>query len=431
MTDFTRMERNELHSNRNQLLKRYDRFRSRRLNLDMARGKPCSEQLDLSLGLLDCVNTENYTSDDGTDYRNYGGLDGIAEAKRLVADYLEVQPDELIVGGNSSLSLMHDTVVRAILHGVVDSQVKWGKLPKIKFLCPAPGYDRHFSMCEYLNIDMIPVELDESGPDMDAVEKLVASDETIRGMWCVPKYSNPTGTTYSDEVVERLARMKTKASDFRIFWDNAYAVHHLTETPDRLKNILTSCKEAGNSERVFIFGSTSKITLPGAGIAMMAASRKNIEFTKKQLSIQTIGPDKINQLRHVRFFRNLSDIESHMKKHAAIIRPKFEAVQRILEKELGGKNIARWSRPNGGYFISLDTMAGCAKKVVEMASAAGVKLTPAGATYPFGNDPLDRNIRIAPTFPPLNQVETATELLAVCVQLASIDKLVAKSESSM
>jgi DNA-binding transcriptional MocR family regulator len=313
-----------------------------------------------------------------------------------------------------------------MVQGVVDSEVAWGKLPKVKFLCPSPGYDRHFSICEYLHIEMIPIEMKKDGPDMHAIEKIVADDETIKGMWCVPKYSNPTGITYSDEVVVRLANMKTKAKDFRIFWDNSYAVHHLTDAPVQLKNILSACKQAGNSERVFIFGSTSKITFAGAGVAMLAGSKKNMEFRKKQIFFQTIGPDKLNQLRHVRFFRDLEGINKHMKKHAAILKPKFDAVQTILGKELGDKHIAKWSRPDGGYFVSLDTLDDCAKSVIQMAAESGVKLTPAGATFPYRRDPRNRNIRIAPSFPPIEDVVLAMELLAICIQLVSIDKLASK-----
>ena len=424
MTDFKKMEENERMDYRSALMKRYREFQSKKLSLDMTRGKPCPEQLDLSLGMLDCVSSKNYQTTGGADYRNYGGLDGIPEAKALFSQYLDVEPEELVIGGNSSLAVMHDTIVRAMIHGVVDSKAPWGKLSTVKFLCPSPGYDRHFFICNYLNIEMIPIEMDENGPDMDMVEDLVASDDTIKGIWCVPKYSNPAGSTYTDEVVQRLAAMKAKAEDFRIFWDNAYAVHHLTDTPDKLTDILSACKRAGNPERVFIFGSTSKISLPGAGVALMAGSRKNMDFTKKQLSFQTIGPDKLNQLRHVRFFKGMEGIENHMKKHAAIIKPRFDAVQRILEAELGDKNILEWSRPNGGYFVSLNTLDGCAKTVVDMAAETGVKLTPAGATFPDKNDPRDRNIRIAPTFPPIDQVALTMELVTICIQLASIDKLV-------
>jgi len=424
--DLGSLSADELEKLRWKLARRYQDFQSRNLKLDMTRGKPCPEQLDLSLEMLECVKAEHYSTLVGEDYRNYGGLDGIVEAKKLFSRYLDVRPDEIIIGGNSSLNMMHDTIMSAMVQGVVDSEVPWGKLPNIKFLCPSPGYDRHFSICEYLQIEMIPVGMKEDGPDMDTVEKNVVEDETIKGMWCVPKYSNPTGITYSDEVVDRLANMKTKAKDFRIFWDNSYAVHHLTDAPVQLKNILPACEQAENSERVFIFGSTSKITFAGAGVAMLAGSKKNMEFRKKQISFQTIGPDKLNQLRHVRFFRDLEGIKKHMKKHAAILKPKFDAVQTILEKELGDNNIAKWSQTDGGYFVSLDTLDDCAKSVVEMAAEGGVKLTPAGATFPYRRDPRNRNIRIAPSFPPVEDVVLAMELLAICIQLVSIDKLISK-----
>jgi len=424
--DLESLSADELEKLRLKLARRYQDFQSRNLKLDMTRGKPCPEQLDLSLEMLECVKAEHYSTLVGEDYRNYGGLDGIVEAKKLFSQYLDVRPDEIIIGGNSSLNMMHDIIMSAVVQGVVDSEVPWGKLPNVKFLCPSPGYDRHFSICEYLQIEMIPVEMKEDGPDMDTVEKTVAEDETIKGMWCVPKYSNPTGITYSDEVVDRLANMKTKAKDFRIFWDNSYAVHHLTDTPVQLKNILSACEQAGNSGRVFIFGSTSKITFAGAGVAMLAGSKKNMEFRKKQISFQTIGPDKLNQLRHVRFFRDLEGIKKHMKKHTAILKSKFDAVQTILEKELGDKHIAKWSQPDGGYFVSLDTLDDCAKSVIEMAAEGGVKLTPAGATFPYRRDPRNRNIRIAPSFPPVEDVVLAMELLAICIQLVSIDKLISK-----
>lgn len=426
MMDLGSLSADELEKLRWKLARRYQDFQSRNLKLDMTRGKPCPEQLDLSLEMLECVKAEHYSTLVGEDYRNYGGLDGIVEAKKLFSRYLDVRPDEMIIGGNSSLNMMHDTIMSAMVQGVVDSEVPWGKLPNVKFLCPSPGYDRHFSICEYLQIEMIPVGMKEDGPDMDTVEKNVVEDETIKGMWCVPKYSNPTGITYSDEVVDRLANMKTKAKDFRIFWDNSYAVHHLTDAPVQLKNILPACEQAENSERVFIFGSTSKITFAGAGVAMLAGSKKNMEFRKKQISFQTIGPDKLNQLRHVRFFRDLEGIKKHMKKHAAILKPKFDAVQTILEKELGDKHIAKWSQPDGGYFVSLDTLDDCAKSVIEMAAEGGVKLTPAGATFPYRRDPRNRNIRIAPSFPPVEDVVLAMELLAICIQLVSIDKLISK-----
>jgi len=423
MSDFKSLDNQQLHQLKDKLLDQYHGFKSRGITLDITRGKPCSEQLDLALEMLGCVNSKEYRTEDGTDGRNYGGLDGIPEAKKLFSRYLEVAPEEIIIGSNSSLNLMHDTFLRAMLKGVSEDSPPWGKLPKIKFLCPSPGYDRHFFICDYLGIEMIPVEINAAGPSMDLIEAMVAEDESIKGIWCVPKYSNPTGAVYSDEVVDRLASMHVKASDFRIFWDNAYAVHHLADKPARLKNILSACKKAGNPERVFIFGSTSKITFAGGGLAMMAGSAKNMARVKKQITFQTIGPDKLNQLRHVKFFKNIKGIEDHMNKHTAILKPKFDAVQRVLEKELSGKNIAQWSHPAGGYFVSIDTMQGCAAAVVRLAAEAGVKLTPAGSTYPYMQDPLDRNIRIAPSFPPLEDVRSAMQLVCICIQLASIDKL--------
>lgn len=424
MLDYTKLKIDDLQEYKSELCKRYDEFKSQKLNLDMSRGKPCSEQLDLSLGLLDCLGHGNYKASDGTDCRNYGGIDGLTEAKQLFAQMVDVSPNEIIIGGNSSLNLMHDTISRAITHGVYGSGTPWGKLPVVKFICPSPGYDRHFAICEFFGIEMITVEMNADGPDMDAVEALAGSDEAIKGIWCVPKYSNPDGITYSDEVADCLARMNTKAKDFRIFWDNAYAIHHLSDKHDQVKNILTSCKEAGNPDRVYIFSSTAKVSFPGAGISMMAASENNINLIKKQMSFQTIGPDKINQLRHVVFFKTMENIEEHMKKHAAILKPKFDTVLDLLQIELGDKNIAWWNKPNGGYFISLNTLDGCAKAVVSMAAEAGIKLTSAGATYPYGKDPRDRNIRIAPTFPPLKELKKAIELFCICVQFISIDKLI-------
>jgi aspartate/methionine/tyrosine aminotransferase len=426
MLDFNHLDTQQLRQIKDDLLDRYHEFKSRGITLDITRGKPCPEQLDLAGDMLDIINSGNYLTEDAADCRNYGGLDGIPEAKQLFAQYLEVAPEEIIIGGNSSLNMMHDTFMRAMVKGVAEDSPPWVKLPEVKFLCPSPGYDRHFFICDYLNIDMITIEMNDTGPDMDQVEELVADDDGIKGIWCVPRYSNPTGVVYSDEVVDRLAAMKTKANDFRIFWDNAYAVHHLDDKPARLKNILTSCKQAGNPERVFIFGSTSKITFAGSGVAMMAGSPKNMALTKKQMAFQTIGPDKLNQLRHAMFFKNVAGIDDHMKKHAAILKPKFEAVQIALEKELAGKSIADWSRPGGGYFVSIDTLEGCAAAVVQMAAEAGVKLTPAGSTYPYMQDPLDRNIRIAPSFPPLEDIRSAMQLVGICIQLVSLEKLLTK-----
>ena len=426
MPDFNHLSTQQLQQIKDDLLGRYREFKSRGTTLDITRGKPCPEQLDLASDMLDIINSGNYLTEDAADCRNYGGLDGIPEVKKLFAQYLEVAPAEIIIGGNSSLNMMHDTFMRAMVKGVTEDSPPWVKLPEVKFLCPSPGYDRHFFICDYLDIDMITVEMNDTGPDMDQVEELVAGDDGIKGIWCVPRYSNPTGVVYSDEVVDRLAAMKTKANDFRIFWDNAYAVHHLDDKPAQLKNILTSCKQAGNPERVIIFGSTSKITFAGSGVAMMAGSPKNMALTKKQMAFQTIGPDKLNQLRHAMFFKNVAGIDDHMKKHAAILKPKFEAVQTALEKELAGKNIADWSRPGGGYFVSIDTLEGCAAAVVQMAAEAGVKLTPAGSTYPYMKDPLDRNIRIAPSFPPLEDIRSAMQLVSICIQLVSIEKLMTK-----
>ncbi len=400
---------------------RYNAFKEQKLKLDMTRGKPCSDQLDICMDMLDIPAKELRKASDGTDCLNYGVLDGLPEAKALFAEMLEVNTNEIIIGGNSSLNLMYDTIARAMSLGVMGC-TPWSKQEKVKFLCPSPGYDRHFAICELFGIEMIVIDMKQDGPDMDAVEKLVLEDETIKGIWCVPKYSNPDGITYSDEVVNRFAALKPKANDFRIFWDNAYCVHHLSDEPDMLKNILTACKEAGNENMVYIFASTSKISFPGAGVAVMASSVDNINSIKKSLTIQTIGHDKVNQLRHVKYFKDIDGINLHMKKHAAILKPKFDMVIEILEKELGGKEIASWNKPNGGYFISLNTLDNCAQEVAKLAQEAGVALTKAGATYPYGKDPLDKNIRIAPTMPPVEELKKAIEIFAVCIQLVSAKK---------
>ena len=423
MTDFQQLSPQELQENKQQLQERYREFQSQNITLDMTRGKPCPEQLDLAMGLFDCADHSHYAAEDGSDCRNYGGLDGLAEAKALFAELMEVEADEIIIGGNSSLNMMHDAFMRAMVNGVSEDGTPWKLLPKVKFLCPSPGYDRHFFVCQYLGIEMITIDMNADGPDMDTVENLVAEDDSIKGIWCVPKYSNPTGSVYSDSVVDRLAGMKTKADDFIIFWDNAYAVHHLGEKPAGLKNILTACKKAGHPDRVLIFGSTSKISFASAGLAMMAGSQASVDRARKQMSFQTIGPDKLNQLRHVRFFKNMIGIEDHMKKHAAILKPKFDAVQNALEAELGGKNIAEWSQPASGYFVSVDMMEGCAGPVVQLAAEAGVKLTPAGSTFPYMKDPFNRNIRLAPSFPPLEDIRLAMELVGICIQLVSIEKI--------
>lgn len=397
----------------------FSRIQALNLKLDMTRGKPATEQLNLSNGLLNVLEPGDFFADDGTDCRNYGGVDGIPECKRLFADYLDVGVNEIIIGGNSSLALMHDALMRAVLFGVYGGERPWGG-QRVKFICPVPGYDRHFALCELLGIDMINVPLNESGPDMSVVECLVAEDPAIKGIWCVPRYSNPNGAVYSDEVINSLAKMKTAAPDFRIFYDNAYAVHGLYDEEVRQLNILAACKKSGNPHRVLIFGSTSKISLAGAGIAVMAGSQENIDHARKYLSLQTIGPDKINQLRHVRFFGSYEGILRHMKKHAEIVRPKFEIVGEVLDRMLGQLNVASWSRPRGGYFISLDVAPNTAKKTVSLAGELGVKFTPAGATFPYGKDPDDSNIRIAPTMPKSADIAQAIEALAVCVQLASL-----------
>ena len=405
-----------------QLEASYAALKEKGLKLDMTRGKPSNEQLDLANALNTALAETDYKAADGTDGRNYGGLDGLPEMKAIFAELLETTPANVIVGGASSLTMMHDAVVRGLLHGVPDGDGPWVK-SKVKFLCPAPGYDRHFSICQHHGIEMIPVEIDASGPDMDAVEKLVASDASIKGMWCVPKYSNPTGETYSAEAVERLAGMKTAAPDFRLFWDNAYAVHDLFDTTDPLVEIIGACAKAGNPNRPIVFASTSKISFAGAGVACLATSAANVADAKKHLGVQSIGPDKMNQLRHVRFFTDAAGVKAHMQKHSALLRPKFAAVDQIFERELGGTGLATWTKPRGGYFVSLDTLDGCATEVVRLADEAGVKLTPAGATFPLGKDPRNRNIRVAPSLPPASQVQTAMEVVALCVKLASVRKL--------
>ncbi len=422
MKSYKDLSKEELKKEIEILEKRYNDFKAQNLKLDMTRGKPCAEQLDISIDILDIPAKELRKTADGTDCFNYGVLDGIPEAKALFAEMLEVSTNEIMVGGNSSLNLMYDTIARAMSLGILGN-TPWSKLDNVKFLCPSPGYDRHFAICELFGIEMITIDMKQDGPDMDTVEKLVSEDESIKGIWCVPKYSNPDGITYTDEVVDRFANLKPKAKDFRIFWDNAYCVHHLSEDPDKLKNILKACKDAGNEDMVYIFSSTSKISFPGAGVAVMATSTENLKGIKKSLTIQTIGHDKINQLRHAKYFKNLEGINSHMKKHADILQPKFNTVLEILEAELGGKDIASWNKPNGGYFVSLNTMENCAKEVAKLAGEAGVALTKAGATFPYGNDPRDRNLRIAPTMPPVEELKKAIEVLGICVRLVSATKL--------
>ncbi|MBP3195382.1 MAG: aminotransferase [Butyrivibrio sp.] len=404
----------------------YKKYQEMSLNLNMARGKPCIEQLDLSMGLMDALNSEaDLSCEDGTDCRNYGVLTGIDEAKELIGAMMENKPENIIIYGNSSLNVMYDTVSRAYTHGIMGN-TPWCKLDKVKFLCPVPGYDRHFAITEYFGIEMINVDMTPTGPDMDKVEELVSSDDSIKGIWCVPKYSNPQGYSYSDETVRRFARLKPAAKDFRIFWDNAYGIHHLYDDhQDYLIEILEECKKAGNPDLVYKFASTSKITFPGSGIAAIATSLNNLEDIKAQLTNQTIGHDKVNQLRHVRFFGDINGMKAHMRKHADIIRPKFEAVLEILDRDLTPCGIGDWTKPNGGYFISFDAPEGCAKEIVDRAKKAGVTMTNAGATYPYKKDPHDSNIRIAPTYPSLADLKTAMDIFTVCVRLTAAKKILA------
>ncbi len=418
------MTTQELREERERVKKIYKKYQERDLQLDMSRGKPSTEQLDLSMGMMDVLNSQvDLKCEDGTDCRNYGIIDGIAEAKALLAAMIECPVENIIIYGNSSLNVMYDFISRSMTHGVMGN-TPWCKLDKVKFLCPVPGYDRHFAITEYFGIEMIPVPMLPTGPDMDLVEKLVSEDEAIKGIWCVPKYSNPQGISYSDETVHRFARLKPAAKDFRIYWDNAYGVHHLYEDDqDYLVEILAECKRAGNPDLVYKFFSTSKITFPGSGIAAMATSMNNLEDIKKQLCMATIGHDKVNQLRHVRYFQDIEGVRNHMKKHAAILRPKFEMILEAFDRELAGLEIGSWIAPKGGYFICFESLPGCAKSIVSKAKKAGLILTPAGAPFPYGKDPKDSVIRIAPSYPAMEDLCQAIELFIVCVKLVSLDKL--------
>jgi aspartate/methionine/tyrosine aminotransferase len=403
---------------------RYAAYLQRKLKLNMTRGKPCSQQLDLGSGLMTCLAPEDYLASDGTDVRNYGGLDGIPEARKIFADILGLDARQVMVIGNSSLNLMYDTLVRAMMFPLPGAEKPWQKLEKVRFICPVPGYDRHFFVLQTLGIEMIPVPMTKDGPDMDMTERLAASDPSIKGIWLVPVYSNPDGFTCSDETCRRLAAMPTAAPDFRIFWDNAYIIHHLyPDEPERCLEILGLCASSAHEDRVFEFASTSKITWAGSGLACLAASPANLDFTRKYLAIQTIGPDKANQLRHCRYLRDFSHIKDIMRRHAAILRPRFELVLKTLEDNLSGTGIAHWNRPRGGYFISLFVLPGTAAEVVRLAKACGVELTPAGNPYPYGKDPDDSNIRLAPSFPPLEELSTALEVVSTCVRLAALRRL--------
>lgn len=424
MKTYRELSKEELLVLKEELNQKYEESKAKGLTLDMSRGKPAASQLDMEMDFMDVLSSKaSVKAEDGIDCRNYGVLEGIPEARKLIGDMLSVPAEQVLVMGNASLSIMYDTVARSMLFGVMGS-TPWCKLPKVKFLCPVPGYDRHFAITEHFGIEMINVPMTATGPDMDLVEKLVSEDAAVKGIWCVPKYSNPQGITYSDETVKRFAALKPAAEDFRIYWDNAYVVHDLYEdTKDELAEILSACEEAGNPDMVFEFCSTSKVMFPGSGISAVAASKANLEYFKKTMTIQTIGYDKLNQLRHVRYFKDIDGMKAHMKKHAAIIRPKFEAVLAVLEKELAGLEIGSWVKPNGGYFISFDALEGCAGEIVKKCKEAGVVLTGAGATYPYKKDPKDSNIRLAPTFPTQEELEEATDLFVLCVKLVSVEKL--------
>ena len=422
MSDYLKMTKEELKLELQSVRSEYERLRAMHLSLDMSRGKPGFDNMDLSEKMFDLVgNDTGFKNISGIDCRNYGGLDGLAELKSLFAKILGLQPEQIIVGGNSSLNMMFDTIAQAMTHGM--GAEPWAKQGKLKFLCPVPGYDRHFAISEYFGFELIPVPTTDEGPDVSVVGELV-KDKSVKGIWCVPKYSNPEGITYSDRVVKALANLKPAASDFRIFWDNAYVVHDLYDEGDTLLNIYDECVKAGNPDLPIIFTSTSKITFPGAGVAVEAASPNNVAMLKGRMKFQTIGPDKLNQLRHARMFRSFDDVKNHMKKHAEILRPKFEAVLSELEKQLGDKGIAHWTNPKGGYFISLYVLEGCASRVEHLCANAGMILTPAGATYPYGNDPKDSNIRIAPSYPSVEELKKASAVLCLAIRYAVLEKLI-------
>ena len=425
MKSYQELSAQQLREEQERLYQDYLEFKARDLKLNMARGKPSSEQLDLSMPLLNAIDSSQAMVDsDGTDLRNYGGLTGIKEARALMAQILDVPASNTLVLGNSSLNIMYDTVARSMTHGVIGS-TPWNKLDNVRFLCPAPGYDRHFAVTEHFGIELITIPMTTDGPDMDLVTEYVENDESVKGIWCVPKYSNPQGITYSDDTVQRFATLKPAAADFRIYWDNAYVVHDFIEPGDELLNLKVACDAAGNPDIWYMFASTSKITFAGSGISAFASSESNLAYITKQMAYQTIGPDKINQLRHVAFLKDIDGIKAHMRKQAALLAPRFATVLSILDEQLGDLGVGEWTHPKGGYFISFDGLANTAKRTVELAKEAGVTLTGAGATYPYGVDPLDRNIRIAPTYPSVDELATACQLFTICARIAAIEALLA------
>lgn len=406
------------------LVAEYEEVKGKGLKLNMARGKPGEDQLNLSRPLLDVINSStDCITAHGADCRNYGELAGIDECKNFFAEIFDVDPSDVMVGGNSSLNMMFDTIAGFMTKPVVEGCKPWYEVKNRKFLCPAPGYDRHFAITEYFDFDLIPVPMTENGPDMDVVEKLVENDDSIKGIWCVPKYSNPQGITYSDETVKRFANLNPKAKDFRIFWDDAYCVHDVTETPDKLISLMDECKKTGKTDLPIIFCSTSKITFPGSGVAAMAADENNMKVIKEKYKYQTISFDKVNMLRHILFFKDIDGVKAHMDKHKCILKPKFDIVLKHLKESVGPTGVATWFEPNGGYFVAVDVMEGTAKKVVQLCKEAGVVLTGAGATYPYGNDPKDSNIRIAPSYPTLDELEKAMEIFCVATKLAAVNKI--------
>ncbi len=427
MKKYLDMTRKELLAEKTALEAEYEKIKDLKLSLDMSRGKPGADQLDLSLPMLDCLDSKSQmVTEDGMDIRNYGGLDGIPEAKKLVAQMVGARPEQVIVYGNSSLNIMYDQVARAMLFGICGS-TPWSKLDKVKFICPVPGYDRHFAITEEFGIEMINIPMTADGPDMDMVEEYVNNDESVKGIWCVPKYSNPDGIVYSDETVIRFSKLKPAAKDFRIFWDNAYAVHHLYDDEQaEILNLLDLCEKEGNPDMVFQFCSTSKVSFPGAGIAGISASEANLADIRKRLTIQTIGYDKTNQLRHVKFFKDIDGIKEHMRKHADLIRPKFEMLNDVLTSEIAGCGIGSWIKPLGGYFIGFKAMDGCAKEIVSKCKEAGVTMTGAGSPFPYKKDPSDSVIRIAPTYPSLDELKKAAEVFVIVTRLVSVNKLLAE-----